>query len=869
MKTMHVYSHTHWDHEWYFTASESLIQLVYHMDEVLLALEQGILKTYLLDSQVSILEEYLQYMPENKERIERLVHQRKLLIGPWYTQSDELVISGESLVRNLSYGIAYANTLGHCMKIGYLPDSFGQSQDMPKIYQGFGIQDAIFWRGVPKHVTSQREFYWHGVDGSQVLCYHIKDGYFYGGNIIYNDAVSEVEERLLEGSTTKDQLVPLGGDQRYVDFNIAKRLDYYNTHTTHNFTYVEDNLEDFFKQLHQVPDLPHIQGEFIDASVSKIHHSIYSSRYDHKQLNDAIERRIIYQLEPFMVMQMEMGITPKTSVLRQLWKKLLLNHAHDSACGCNSDATNESILQRLKDCDQMSTMLLDYQVRKLSESIVNIKENDVVVYNTLPYTRDVIIPMTIATQQKYFSVWDDKKQEVPFTLHKIHRNYRGSIKKDLNQQDEALYYFQSDITARIVMPPLSMQILHIEEGRQQVTTQLVVQSIIENDFYCIQLVDKKLQLYKKDTKTTINDFLYMEDAGDEGDTYDYSWPTKDWVYSLHFENATIEVIPGDIVSTYQLKGSWLVPIKLDKRADNICETKVDYTLSIQLDHTDVIRCQLTIDNTAIEHRMRVICRGIEADSHSYSDTPFGTIQRDHDPVHKTDWKEVGYHEEPSPIYPMLHHVSNGQKQVLTCFSKGIKEYEILDHTNIALTLFRSVPYLGKPDLNRRPGKASGNEFRYIPTPGSTLLQSMDFHFALSYRNAYDPVAIHKSWQNYAIDYVYYQLQELDQFVSTQKYFVTHPYPEAIVPITKPIVSMDQTKYALFSSLYPLDERHASLRIYNGVRKDVDNDCMNVKQELIQTNMLYEPLKNGHKQDGKVWMEKMQPEEIRTYKVTMK
>ena len=146
---------------------------------------------------------------------------------------------------------------------------------------------------------------------------------------------------------------------------------------------------------------------------------------------------------------------------------------------------------------------------------------------------------------------------------------------------------------------------------------------------------------------------------------------------------------------------------------------------------------------------------------------------------------------------------------------------------------------------------------------------MDFHFALSYRNSYDPVSINKSWQNYAIDYVYYQLQELDQFVSTQKYFVTHPYPEAIVPITKPIVSMDQTKYALFSSLYPLDERHASLRIYNGVRKDVDNDCMDVKQELIQTNMLYEPLENYHKQDGKVWMKKMQPEEIRTYKVTMK
>ena len=56
MKKMHVYSHTHWDYEWYFTASESIIQLIYHMDEVISALESGTLKTYLLDSQVSILE---------------------------------------------------------------------------------------------------------------------------------------------------------------------------------------------------------------------------------------------------------------------------------------------------------------------------------------------------------------------------------------------------------------------------------------------------------------------------------------------------------------------------------------------------------------------------------------------------------------------------------------------------------------------------------------------------------------------------------------------------------------------------------------------------------------------------------------------
>lgn len=55
MKKVHVYSHTHWDYEWYFTANESIIQLIYHMDEVMDALEEGLVDNYLLDGQMILL----------------------------------------------------------------------------------------------------------------------------------------------------------------------------------------------------------------------------------------------------------------------------------------------------------------------------------------------------------------------------------------------------------------------------------------------------------------------------------------------------------------------------------------------------------------------------------------------------------------------------------------------------------------------------------------------------------------------------------------------------------------------------------------------------------------------------------------------
>lgn len=47
-------------------------------------------------------------------------------LGPWYTQPDEFLISGESLVRNLLYGIKLAKKYGDPLLVGYLPDTFGE-----------------------------------------------------------------------------------------------------------------------------------------------------------------------------------------------------------------------------------------------------------------------------------------------------------------------------------------------------------------------------------------------------------------------------------------------------------------------------------------------------------------------------------------------------------------------------------------------------------------------------------------------------------------------------------------------------------------------------------------------------------------------
>ena len=82
-----------------------------------------------------------------------------------------------------------------------------------------------------------------------------------------------------------------------------------------------------FKELRKEDNFKRVKGELISPSNSKIHRSIYSSRYDHKYLNDKIERRLVYQLEPLFVIGQSLGLSPKTDMLETIWKKLLLKRA--------------------------------------------------------------------------------------------------------------------------------------------------------------------------------------------------------------------------------------------------------------------------------------------------------------------------------------------------------------------------------------------------------------------------------------------------------------------------------------------------------------------------------------------------------------
>jgi mannosylglycerate hydrolase len=781
-KKVHVIHHTHWDLEWYFTSNESFVQLSYHMDEVMRALESNEISYYLLDGQMSILDEYLQSFPEQKTRIKKLVQAQKLWIGPWYTQTDELIVSGESIIRNLTLGMELAEDLGSYTNIGYLPDSFGQSKDMPKIYKGLGIDRTVFWRGLPEEKTKNREFHWQAEDGSSVLASNIKDGYFVGVGLIYSDQAQDLMSQIEDGAVGQNLVLPVGGDQRYVDFNLRERIDFYNQNLT-DYELEESNYDKLFSELEK-EDLSTIEGEFISSSVSKIHRSIYSSRYDHKYLNDKLERRMIYQVEPLVLMAEKLGIPHKQGLIDRIWKLLAKNQAHDSAGGCNSDKTNRIIRERFIEADQLSYSVVDYLTRKISESQIQVTHNQLSIFNTLPWEVTKTVKIQVSTDFKHIQLKNSEDKSVSFDLLHTRKEYSGEIRREESERDPDKFYYIHEIAVEVTVPSLSFVNYQVEKDTSIAEAlSPSEQDYIENDYFQVSFTDGQLQLLDKKTQQTYQNILSFEDGGDEGDTYDYSPAHDDRVFTLTLEKSQRTILCGDLYQEMVLMGYWKLPQDLMARKEGALNQRQEYELKIALKKgSKQVECHLVIDNQVMDHRMRAVINLPSANQYSYTDTPFGTIQREAEDPHLKDWQEIGWREEPTSIYPMLKWVNvHDSNESWTIFAKGIKEYQLIgqEHRQLALTLFRSVGFLGRPDLLRRPGVASGNAFKYIPTPDSQLLEKLTFKFAINMDQDYKPAQINKEYLDYALSLPFYQIQNLNLFTTTLKYFVSNSLKEKI------------------------------------------------------------------------------------------
>lgn len=753
---VHVVPHSHWDREWYFTTSRSKIYLMKDFQDVLDTLEkQEDFKYFMMDAQASLLDDYLKWRPQDKDRIENLVQKEKLIIGPWYTQTDQLVISGESIVRNLYYGIDRCNEFGKPMKIGYVPDSFGQSAQMPQIYRGFGIDSSLFWRGVSDDMVDTTEFIWKGSDGSKVLAVQIPFGYYYGGNIPEDDSdlkeyLEDVIGKLKNKASTNNVYFPNGFDQAPIRKNLPEILKKANKIDVEN-EYEISSIENYVASVRNERNkFSELEGEFLNAKHMRIHKSIFSSRSDLKIMNNKLENYITNVLEPLLTLSYSLGNEYPHLVIKDIWKLMFENAAHDSIGSCNSDTTNEDVYTRYKQARDLSINLLDLHMRLISTQIKNNNEEiTLTIFNGLPEVRSEVVEFDAYIPGQNFVIKNKNgeilnyvvKEKEDITDYVLTQTIRLNPSKKI-YIPETVYRAKIALSIKDVPPMGYTQLVFELDTKNQFEVKVSSSKEIENKYYKITAnKNGSVEILDKESNKIYKNQAVIEDNGDDGDSYNYSPPREDIYISSLDSISLVEVLKSDVQEEMILKYSLMIPASLEERTKGKVSVKMPIKMKITLEPKEkIIKFNINIKNDqALSHRVRVLFDTEITSKLSIADQQFGIIQR---PTALEEdialWKRdsQSWQEKPITIEPMQSFVTleDGQRGI-ALLTECVREYQIVgvNLDTIALTLFRSFGYMGRENLLYRPGRASGEKI--IPTPDAQLLKELNFDFGLYIYNS--------------------------------------------------------------------------------------------------------------------------------------
>lgn len=766
-RKIHVVPHSHWDREWYFTTSRSKVYLMKDLGDVLDTLESDPeFKYFMVDAQGSLLDDYIKWRPQDKERITKLVKMGKLVIGPWYTQTDQLVISGESIVRNMYYGMKRCESFGKYMNVGYVPDSFGQSGNMPQIYREFGIEDTLFWRGVSDDMVEHTDFNWKGDDGSVVFTTQIPFGYYIGGKIPEdpkeNDEFWEKEclEKAGGRSATRHIYFPNGFDQAPIRTNLPQLIKERNEKDPEN-EYVISCIEDYIKDVKsEKPELEEVQGELVIAKHMRIHKSIFSSRSDLKVMNTQIQNYVTNVMEPLLTISYNLGNEYPHEAVAEIWKLLFENSAHDSIGSCISDTANEDVYVRYKQARDIAINLVELHSRLIATNVKNSADMTFTLINTLPQKReDTVIVKTYVPGRK-FAIVDEKGNNVDYTIIQS-RDLTDYVLSQIITIDPSRKFYIPDHVFEVTMAIKANDVPALGYVQYSVDTEkdshkeMEEKSVLENEYYTIEVEkDGSLTIVDKENNVTYKNQGILVENGDDGDSFNYSPPRKDLEVFSNESESSVKISGSDVYSQAVIHFDMVVPENLEERAEGKVSVTMPVDMTVALRKgSKVIDFNVKVDNKGLSHRLCVVFDSQIVSAFNYADQQFGLIKRPNyyekemklymESMNNRSEKKTGiqelanwandqsiWQEPPISIEPTQSYVSlTDGKTGVAVIPQGVREYEVLDDSKIRLTLFRTYGFMGKENLIYRPGRASGE--RIIETPAAQLLKQMEFNFGFT------------------------------------------------------------------------------------------------------------------------------------------
>jgi membrane-associated phospholipid phosphatase len=651
-----VVPHTHWDREWYERFEGYRARLIPMVSKLLDLLERdSAFRSFTFDGHSIWAEDYLEKRPADRSRIEALVRAERLFIGPWYVLADNLLVSGESLLRNFQEGLRVSASFGRAMRVGYVADPFGHPAQTPQLLRGFGYGSYVFSRGVgDEGERVGAEFRWQGPSGDSVLATHLVDHYS-GGLQLVGDVAETPQAlrarvrsrlgRMLDVTTAYANgsalLFMVGDDHVDAYARLPEAVAAWDE-LLPNVDARITSLEEYEAAMAQPRGL--VVGEMVRGRYRPILRGVNSTRVWIKQENAACERLLLERCEPLDALT---GGAARDEV-RSLWRTLLQNHPHDSICGCSIDDVHDVDMAprfaRVRGDGQALAARLERELAGPG--------NAPVVWSAVPWERDAVV------------VLDGRPTRVRCAAFGTAPARRAE---------------GADVSSS-------------EDG------------VIQNDALRVEVaLDGSFWVVDRTSGERSGPHGALLDEGDRGDEYTYSYagPT---LGSRDLVGMRRTAVAGDRATvTVELDLRLPAGLREDRlaRAPELvsCAVRAEVSLDAGARRVDV---RLVVDNQARDHRLRVLCEtGTRSLTHR-AGAAFAWLDRDTRVAPRPGWIEQPTSERALHDLVAVEGPTGG----LAVGVDGLREYAILhDGRTIAITLLRAVGWLSRGDLPERKGHA--------------------------------------------------------------------------------------------------------------------------------------------------------------------
>ncbi|MDY6969907.1 MAG: glycoside hydrolase family 38 C-terminal domain-containing protein [Spirochaetota bacterium] len=771
---IHIFSHTHWDFEWYEVHEGFKIQLVHLIDHLLDALEYDPNFRFHFDGQVMPIMDYLEILREEddcdnkkraikaKRRISKLVKKGQLFIGPCWSTPETSLISNESLIRNINRGIRFSKKFGEPCPIFYNADAFQYHSQLPQIIKGTGLNAAFTWRAYKKGKTLKDIALWKGADKTTIPRYYPPRAYAQVWELPDNlektlDIIRSEAELLKNFSVTKHVLITQGNDQFEAQSDANQKITEVNNLISENYKVSQTTLEEFFNIIEKEnPKLDILQGELTDNKWACTMSGQLSARIYLKQKNKEAEIAIEKWAEPFATFAWLLGNEYPSGLLERAWEFLMKQHFHH----CNACAVDEVHREgevRYKNAIELAQGIADESLKNLSDKIksadiINKNENALVIFNPSDVERCEVVNIEIDIKKTASkdADWQLENSDQKSRMQKI-------AKLALKDEDGKMIPCQllniKNKTYEIAfwadkIPPFGYKTFALDfyskqEPHKTEEIANVKDNVLENEIIKVKInCDGSFDVIDKRNGKTFKNLNIIEDTADHGDTYNYDPLKGDKPILSKGEKGNIVVKEnGYFIATFQVAIELNLPESLtsDRKTRSTRSVKCPIIFNITLKkNSPLIFISANIDNWIKDHRLRVIFPGVKSEF-AYVQTQGDVIKRKienyknhpqskkRDIAHNVNIGDLPKEIAPSPTQFQRNFVGiNNGERGLVILNKGLPEYEVKTDGTIALTLFRSVGYLSQDDLSVRERLAGPK----ISVPDAQCIRNLTFEYAI-------------------------------------------------------------------------------------------------------------------------------------------